>query len=124
MRLRALTAFTALGLLGVPLQAQVTVDRTKPPELGAPPPVSLPPILTRQLPNGLKLMIVEQHELPLADFVLLVGSGGTADPAGKIGVANLTASMLREGTTTRKSLDIADQMSFLGVSLSPQASWE
>jgi len=69
-------------------------------------------------------MIVEQHELPLADFVLLVGSGGTADPAGKTGVANLTASMLREGTTTRKSLDIADQTSFLGVSLNPQASWE
>jgi len=124
MKLRALMAFTALTLTGAPLSAQVAVDRTKPPELGSPPPVSLPPILTRQLPNGLKLMIVEQHELPLADFVLLVGSGGTADPTAKTGVANLTASMLREGTTTRKSLDIADQTSFLGVSLSPQASWE
>jgi zinc protease len=123
MKLRALMAFTALSLLSIPLRAQV-VDRTKPPELGPPPRVSLPPILTRQLPNGLKLMIVEQHELPLADFVLLVGSGGTADPAGKTGVANLTASMLREGTRTRKSLDIADQTSFLGVSLNPQASWE
>src|SRR5205814_1455431 len=67
---------------------------------------------------------VQQHELPLADFVLLVGSGGTADPTGKTGVANLTAQMLREGTTTRKSLDIADQTSFLGISLFPQASWE
>jgi zinc protease len=76
------------------------------------------------LPNGLKLMIVEQHELPLADFALLVGSGGTADPTGKTGVANLTSAMLREGTTTRKSLDIADQTSFLGISLFPQASWE
>src|SRR5450756_1629037 len=79
--------------------AQGTFDRTKPPELGPPPRVALPPILTRQLPNGLKLIIVEQHELPLADFVLLVGNGGTADPAGKTGVANLTSSMLREGTT-------------------------
>ena len=69
--------------------AQGTVDRTKPPELGPPPRVSLPPIVTRQLANGLKLLIVEQHELPLADFVLLVGSGGTADPGGKTGVANL-----------------------------------
>src|SRR5438477_3371588 len=104
--------------------AQETVDRTKPPELGPPPRVSLPPIVTRQLANGLKLLIVEQHELPLADFVLLVGSGGTADPGGKTGVANLTAAMLREGTTTRKSLDIADQTSFLGISPFPQASWE
>jgi zinc protease len=104
--------------------AQGTFDRSKPPELGPPPQVSLPPIATRQLPNGLKLMIVEQHELPLADFVLLVGSGSTADPASKPGIANLVSAMLREGTTTRKSLEIADQIAFLGIRLSPTSSWE
>jgi predicted Zn-dependent peptidase len=101
-----------------------TLDRTKPPELGPPPKVSLPPIVTRELPNGLKLMIVEHHELPIADFILLVGSGGTADPAGKMGVANLTAAMLREGTTTRKSLEIADQIAFLGIRLNSGSNWE
>src|SRR2546423_5706635 len=124
MKPLALSAIAALCLVGSSLPARAAIDRSKPPELGPPPRVSLPPIVTRQLPNGLKLLIVEQHELPLADFVLLVGSGGTADPAGKTGVANLTGSMLREGTTTRKSLDIADQISFLGISLFPQASWE
>ena len=124
MRLRTVAAVATLTMVGTALGAQGTVDRTKPPELGPPPRVSLPPIVTRVLPNGLKLMIVEQHELPLADFALLVGSGGTADPAGKTGVGNLTSAMLREGTTTRKSLDIADQTSFLGISLFPQASWE
>ena len=104
--------------------AQGTFDRSKPPELGPPPRVSLPPIITREFPNGLKLMIVEQHELPLADFVLLIGSGSTAAPAGKAGIANLVSVMLREGTTTRKSLDIADQISFLGIRLSPTSSWE
>jgi len=104
--------------------AQGTFDRSKPPELGPPPKVSLPPITTRQLPNGLKLMVVEQHELPLADFVLLVGSGSTADPASKPGIANLLSAMLREGTTTRKSLEIADQIAFLGIRLSPTSSWE
>jgi zinc protease len=118
------TVTAALMSTGSVVIAQGTLDRSKPPELGPPPRVSLPPIITRVLPNGLKLMIVEQHELPLADFVLLVGSGSTADPAGKAGVANLTAAMLREGTTTRKSLDIADQAAFLGVSLAPTSSWE
>jgi zinc protease len=121
------TAVFALGiaaLLTAPTARAQDIDRSKPPELGPPPRVSLPPIVTRELPNGLKLMIVEQHELPLADFVLLVGSGSTADPASKTGVANLTAAMLREGTTTRKSLEIADQISFLGISLSPSSSWE
>ena len=104
--------------------AQGTFDRSKPPELGPPPKLSLPPITTRQLSNGLRLMIVEQHELPLADFVLLVGSGSTADPASKPGIANLVSAMLREGTTTRKSLEIADQIAFLGIRLSPTSSWE
>src|SRR2546430_9512206 len=123
MKQHVLAAFAAFGLIGTPLRSQV-IDRSKPPELGPPPRVSLPPIVTRQLANGLKLMIVEQHELPLADFVLLVGSGGTADAEGKTGVANLTSAMLREGTTTRKSLDIADQIAFLGINLSPISSWE
>ena len=117
---------SALALLSAQTiaTAQETFDRSKPPQLGPPPRVSLPPIITRQLPNGLKLMIVEQHELPLADFVLLVGSGSTSDPSAKTGVANLTATMLREGTTTRKSLEIADQIAFLGINLSPTSSWE
>ena len=119
----------ALGVLALTVVqsaafAQGTFDRTKPPELGPPPRVALPPIVTRELPNGLKLMIVEQHELSLADFVLLVGSGSTTDPTTKIGVANLTSAMLREGTATRKSLEIADQIAFLGINLSPSSSWE
>ena len=101
-----------------------TLDRSKPPTLGPPPKVSLPPIVTRQLPNGLKLMIVEQHELPVADFVLVVGSGGTLDPAAKGGVANLTSSMLTEGTTSRSALEIADQIAFLGIGLSAGSTWD
>ena len=127
--MRVLSSSSAIGAIALAaiqstVFAQATFDRSKPPELGPPPRVALPPIVTRQLPNGLKLLIVEHHELPLADFVLLVGSGSTTDPASKTGVANLTATMLREGTTTRKSLDIADQIAYLGISLSPSSSWE
>ena len=127
--MRGLISRSAMGVIALAVTqstafAQGTFDRSKPPELGPPPRVALPPILTRELPNGLKLLIVEHHELPLADFVLLVGSGSTTDPASKTGVANLTATMLREGTTTRKSLDIADQIAYLGINLSPSSSWE
>ena len=112
-------------LIGVgPIAGAQEIDRTKPPKLAPPPTVSLPPIVTRQLSNGLKIIIVEQHELPLADFVLVLGNGSTADPVGKPGVANLTTAMLQEGTTMRKSLDIADQAAYLGVNLSSGSSWE
>lgn len=101
-----------------------SVDRTRVPVLGPPPKVSLPPIITRQLPNGLKLMIVEQHELPLADLILVVGSGGTVDPTGKPGVANLTSAMLSEGAGGRSSLEIADQLAYLGIGLNTNSSWD
>jgi len=52
----------ALTVLQSAAFAQNTFDRSKPPELGPPPRMALPPIVTRELPNGLKLMIVEQHE--------------------------------------------------------------
>ena len=115
----ALLALTVSSVAG----AQ-TLDRTKIPTLGPPPKVSLPPVVTRTLPNGLKLMIVEQHELPLADFLLVVGSGGTVDPVSKEGVANLTSAMLTEGTMSRSALDIADQAAFLGVSVNASSSWD
>lgn len=104
--------------------ATAQIDRTKPPVLGPPPSVTLPPIITRQLSNGLKLMIVEQNELPVADFILVVGTGGTANPLNKEGLADLTANMLKEGAGRRSSLDIADQEAFLGVSIGAGSGWD
>ena len=52
-----------------PSAPSASVDLTKPPVLSAPKSLTLPAIVTRELPNGLRIMVVEQHELPLADFV-------------------------------------------------------
>ena len=88
-----------------------------PPDLASPPALSLPPIVTRTLGNGLQVVVVEHHELPVADFALIVRSGAEADPAGHAGLATLTASMLDEGTTTRSALEIADAVAWLGADL-------
>ena len=101
-----------------------TIDRSKPPVLGAPPAVSLPPIETRTLANGLRIVVVQQHELPLADFVLLVGNGAEADPANRPGLATFTSGLLTDGTTSRSALQIADQMAYLGVELGSGAGWD
>jgi zinc protease len=105
-------------------QPEPVLDLTKPPTLGAPPSLAVPPIVTRQLANGLKIIIVEQHELPLADMLLQVRTGGEADPSGKSGTAGLTSSMLMEGTTTRSALQIDDQQAFLGVTINAGSGWE
>jgi len=123
MKLLAVVAIVAFsGALAAKAQAQV--DRSKPPVLGPPPALHLPPVAVRQLANGLKLMVIERHDLPVADFVLVIPSGATANPADRAGVANLTASMLTEGTTTRNALQIADQMAYLGISLFSSSSWD
>lgn len=100
------------------------VDLTVPPTLAPPPALRLPPVTTRTLPNGLKLVVVEQHELPLVDVILDVRTGGEADAAGKSGAASFTAGMLTEGTTTRSALEIADQAAYLGVRVGASSGWE
>lgn len=104
--------------------AAAPIDLTVPPTLGAPPALRLPAITTRQLPNGLTIVVIEQHELPLADVILQLRTGGEADPAGRPGVAGLTAALLAEGTTSRTALQIADQAAYLGVRVGAGSGWE
>ena len=101
-----------------------TIDLTKPPTLGPPPSLNPPQISTRELPNGLKIVVLEQHELPLVDVIMQVRSGGESDPAGRMGTAALVAAMLTEGTTSRTSLQIADQAAYLGIQLNASSGWE
>jgi predicted Zn-dependent peptidase len=107
-----------------PPAARAVLDRSTPPDLAPPPALALPPVVSRTLPNGLRLLIVEHHELPIADVVLLVGTGGEADPADKPGVATLVASMLQEGTTSRSALEIAAQEALLGANVSSGGGWD
>lgn len=107
-----------------PVALGAQVDRTKPPVLGPPPELRLPPIAVRELPNGVKLMVVEQHKLPVADFILVVPAGAAENPADKAGVAGLSADMLTEGTTSRTALQIADQMAYLGIDLRASSNWD
>lgn len=100
------------------------IDLAKPPVLGAPPALRVPPITTRQLPNGLRIVVVEQHELPIADVILQIRTGGEADPANHTGTAALTSALLTEGTTSRSALQIADQAAYLGVRVGASSGWE
>ena len=104
--------------------AEPQAASTTPPPLGDPKPLTLPQVVERQLDNGLRLLIVEHHELPIADFVMVVKSGNEEDPARREGLASLTAAMLDEGTKTRNALQIADQIGFLGIALTIATGWD
>jgi zinc protease len=112
-----------LVVLGnVDLRAQV--DRTKKPAPGLTPSVVLPKVQHGVLKNGLKVMLVEYHQLPIVQFNLVLPTGTTADPAEKAGTANLTMRMLDEGTEQRTALQIADALDFIGAHLSASTSYD
>ena len=103
---------------------QAANPHTTPPQLPAVKPLTVPTVAERTLPNGLRLLIVEHHELPVVDIQLIVRSGGEADPASRQGLATLTAGLLDEGTTSRNALQIADQLAYLGAGIGTMSSWD
>ncbi|MFB6285901.1 MAG: insulinase family protein [Candidatus Bipolaricaulia bacterium] len=85
--------------------------------------IDLPPTHRATLDNGLKVLVLEQHNLPIVQFNLRVGAGGSArDPDGKSGLASFTAQMLTEGTENRSGDEIAQQIDFVGGQLGASAS--
>src|SRR5436309_2878122 len=62
---------------------------------------SLPQPARTVLKNGLTVLVIERHSIPLIEMQLLIKSGSTGDPPGKEGTASLVARLLRRGTKTR-----------------------
>lgn len=75
------------------------------------------------LPNGLRVILLERHELPTftARMVILTG-GGLSDSPEKRGRSQMTASLLREGTERRASKEISEQLETLGATLNADAN--
>lgn len=96
-------------------------DRSKPPELGPPPSLTLPAIQHLKLSNGLKVVLMEKHQVPLVQVNLLVNAGTAMDPAGQRGLASMTAAMMQEGAGNRDALAFADAVDFLGANISVNA---
>jgi zinc protease len=76
----------------------------------------LPPFRKVTLPNGLTLLLMEQHEVPLVSFRIVVRAGGVADPEGREGLALLTAELLQRGTDRRTADQIASELDSIGGS--------
>jgi len=79
--------------------------------------VNFPPYEMRTLPNGMQVIIVLHHEQPAVSMRLLERAGSVQDLPGKAGVANLAASLLDQGTTSKSAEQIADQIDFIGGAL-------
>ena len=97
--------------------AEDETDRAVEPSGGAEPAFAPPPIHRERLANGLELLVVEDHALPIVQANLVVKSGWASDPADRPGTASLTAELLDEGTTSRSALEISDETKRLAAAL-------
>jgi zinc protease len=99
-------------------------DREVLPQPTAEPKFQLPPIQRRKLSNGMEVMVVEKHALPLLNLHVVFSTGRCEDPAEKPGLAAMMASLWDEGTSTRSSEQIAAELAGIGASLSFAADTE
>lgn len=86
--------------------------------------VKVPPIRTEALTNGVRVMMLEQHQLPMVYMALMVRAGSGFDPDGKEGLARFTAEMLTQGTKNRTADKIAEEIDSIGGELDAQAQIE
>lgn len=85
----------------------------------------LPPHRVVRLENGMTLMLMERHTVPLVSVQWLLPSGGSVnDPDGQEGLAGLTARMLRKGTTARSADQISAEIDFVGGRLDAAGALE
>lgn len=84
--------------------------------------LKLPPYKKVKLKNGMTLLLLEQHEVPIVSFDFIVKVGAIADPAGKEGLATMTAGLLRKGTKTRTGDQISAELDFVGGTLHADAT--
>jgi len=93
------------------------VDRSVLPALGAAPEVSFPTVQNASLKNGLKVLLLERHNVPITHVTLALDAGYSSDQASKAGLASLALDLLKEGTTTRNAYELSSALDLLGATV-------
>lgn len=99
----------------VPLNAQI--DRSTPPEPGPAPVIQIGDYQTFTLNNGMKVIVVENHNIPVVSFQLTLDIDPVMEYDAK-GYVNMAGSLMRSGTTNRDKAEIDEEIDFIGASLS------
>jgi len=102
--------------------SQTEIFRSQAPAPLPPRPISIPTPRETTLRNGLTLVVVEDSRLPLVSYRLAFPVGGAFDPPGLPGLTDLLAGLLPEGTQSKTSKEIAEEIARMGASLSAGAT--
>ena len=83
--------------------------------------LKLPPHEKVVLKNGLTLLLLEKHGVPMVNLYAVVKAGAAADPAGEEGLASITAGLLRKGTKSRSAQQFAADLDYIGGAFDAEA---
>ncbi len=102
----------------------MTVDRSQAPPPAEPRPYHFPAVTRRTLANGVRVLVAENHNAPLAAIRTLVHSGADHDTMELAGLASLTSELLDEGAGARDAVRLAEDLGLLGAALGSGADWD
>jgi zinc protease len=100
------------------------LDRSKPPKPGPPKDVQFPDYYDTTLPNGINLLVIENSKIPAVSVRLVFKNAGSYYDGSTTGLASVTAEMLTKGTKNRTASQIAEEIDFIGGSLSSGSDWD
>ncbi|WP_294392118.1 pitrilysin family protein [uncultured Sphingomonas sp.] len=104
------------------VQAASDSERIQPPPAGAPVSPVLPAIAERRLKNGMRLVVIERHALPIVTAYLVANGGSSTDPQNRAGLAETTAELLTKGTTSLSATQVASAIEGLGGAIGGDSS--
>lgn len=99
-------------------------DRSKEPPYGEAPEVKVPAIWEQKLANGLRVYGIENTEVPLVQFEIVIDGGLLLEDINKVGVSNLMARMLTQGTQRKTPQELEEAIQQLGASINVFAGTE
>ncbi len=98
--------------------------RKKTPEAGPAPTMHLPVPREFSLENGMKVLLVEDHTLPVLTAEVVARAGGEDNPTGKSGLASLTSVIMRDGTESRDLEKLAGDQERIGATINTAATMD
>src|SRR5215203_499531 len=99
-------------------------DRSKEPPYGKEPKLTIPSVWQTKLANGIRVAGIESREVPLVQFNIVIDGGLLLDNINKVGVANMLARMMTQGTKNRTPLELEEAIQQLGASINVFAGTE
>jgi zinc protease len=98
-------------------KTETKYDRSEP-ELGKAPLLKTPTVWNSSLSNGVKILGIQNSEIPLVNFELMIKGGHWLDPLEKSGVASLLTDLMMQGTKNRTPIELEEAIGLLGADIS------